>query len=125
MHLTNYSINKNSTKFNCDEEGAAGTKRSISSVMAQLKREGYEIDHLWEQIAVSVLFNDFFVTPLLLQDLIVKTLISIQPHLVHQYATCFPNDINANAMFEILGFDVIFQKKKNQPIIPVLLEVKL
>jgi tubulin polyglutamylase TTLL6/13 len=54
-----------------------------------------------------------------IKDIIVKTLISIQPDLIHNYRTSQPGDIYNNMCFEILGFDVIIDKKGR----PVLLEV--
>src|SRR5690348_14488336 len=101
MHLTNYSINKNSSKFTSNDEGTAGTKRSIKSVMEQLRKEGHQVDHLWDGVAVN---SSVCIYIDLIQDLIIKTMISIQPHLSHLYGTCFPNDAYGNAMFEILGF---------------------
>lgn len=54
-----------------------------------------------------------------INDIIVKTLISIQPDLVHNYRMSQPGDIYNNMCFEILGFDVILNDKGK----PVLLEV--
>ena len=54
-----------------------------------------------------------------MKDIIVKTLISIQPDLVHNYRTSQPGDIYNNCCFEILGFDIIFNEKGT----PFLLEV--
>ena len=54
-----------------------------------------------------------------IDDIIVKTLISIQPDLLHNYRTCQPGDQYNNMCFEILGFDIIINKKG----VPQLLEV--
>jgi tubulin polyglutamylase TTLL6/13 len=54
-----------------------------------------------------------------MRDMIVKTLISIQPDLVHHYRTSQPSDIYNNMCFEILGFDVLIDNKGG----PWLLEV--
>jgi tubulin polyglutamylase TTLL6/13 len=54
MHLTNYSINKFSNKFVESDDMAAdfGSKRSISSVFQRLRRDGYDTDKIWMDIAV-------------------------------------------------------------------------
>jgi len=54
-----------------------------------------------------------------MRDMIVKTLISVQPDLVHHYRTSQPSDIYNNMCFEILGFDVLVDKNGT----PWLLEV--
>ena len=55
-----------------------------------------------------------------IDDLIIKTLISAHATLRHNYRTCFPNHIKGSACFEILGFDVMLDKKLK----PFLLEVR-
>lgn len=57
-----------------------------------------------------------------IDDLIVKTLISIQPELTHNYRTCQPSDLEWNMCFEILGFDVYIDRRKWKP---WLIEVNL
>lgn len=54
-----------------------------------------------------------------MHDIIVKTLISIQPDLIHNYRTCQPSDSLNSLCFEILGFDIIIDSKG----VPYLLEV--
>ncbi len=54
-----------------------------------------------------------------MRDMITKTLISIQPDLVHYYRTSQSSDIYNNMCFEILGFDVLIDNKGE----PWLLEV--
>ncbi len=54
MHLTNYSINKNSDKFIVnDDAGSYGSKRSISSVMQLLQQQGHDTNLLWQHIGVN------------------------------------------------------------------------
>ncbi|PRP89112.1 hypothetical protein PROFUN_01832 [Planoprotostelium fungivorum] len=109
MHLTNYSINKNSENFVVDEDnkGLHGSKRSITSVLQLLQEQGHDSKKIWQDIA----------------DIIIKTMISIQPKLAHIYNTCFPSDHHANSVFELMGFDVLLAKTKGGTIKPWLLEV--
>uniref|UniRef100_A0A2C9JJJ6 Tubulin--tyrosine ligase-like protein 9 n=1 Tax=Biomphalaria glabrata TaxID=6526 RepID=A0A2C9JJJ6_BIOGL len=101
MHLTNYAINKHSQDFVRDDE--AGSKRRISTINKYLRENGYDVDKLWSDI----------------DDVIIKTLISAHSVLKHNYRTCFPNHVKGSACFEILGFDIIFDRKLK----PIVLEV--
>ncbi|CDW90152.1 tubulin-tyrosine ligase family protein [Stylonychia lemnae] len=103
IHLTNYAINKDNQNFTSDQNGETGHKRSLKSVYQTLQKDGIDIEKLQDRI----------------DDIIVKTLISIQPDLVHNYRTCQPGDQFNNMCFEILGFDIILNKKG----VPQLLEV--
>ncbi|PWA21407.1 hypothetical protein CCH79_00003344 [Gambusia affinis] len=101
MHLTNYSINKNSENFVRDEN--CGSKRKLSSLNKHLEHLNYNTEKMWTDI----------------EDIIIKTLISAHPILKHNYNTCFPNHISTSACFEILGFDVLLDHRLK----PWLLEV--
>ena len=103
MHLTNFAINKHHEEFTIDEGGDGGHKRSVSSLFAWLKQVGYATDRIWAQI----------------KQLIVKTLLSVQPHLAHVYHSLLGDDNVGFSCFEILGFDVILDRKGK----PWLLEV--
>ena len=46
-----------------------------------------------------------------IDDLIVKTLISAHPVIQHNYRTCFPSHSHHSACFEILGFDILVDRK--------------
>lgn len=94
MHLTNYAINKNSSKFVFNEDPDAddvGHKRSLVSIFEYLQGEGYETKPLMKNI----------------EDIIMKTLCSVQPYLAHLYKTCQPEDYSNSMCFELLGFDII------------------
>lgn len=74
MHLTNYAINKNSDKFEANEdenEGDCGSKRTVSSVLKQIEEmhPNKTAESIWGQI----------------EDIAVKTLISAAPHLCHSF----------------------------------------
>jgi len=71
IHLTNYAINKDNSNFKTDQSGEKGHKRSLMAVYRQLGEEGVDIVKLKEEI----------------KDIIIKTLISIQPDLIHHYRT--------------------------------------
>ncbi|KAG9489186.1 hypothetical protein GDO78_005274 [Eleutherodactylus coqui] len=101
MHLTNYAINKHSENFIRDD--MTGSKRKLSTLLTWLEKNKYNTAKLWEDI----------------EDVIIKTLISAHPILKHNYRTCFPNHIAGSACFEILGFDILVDKKLK----PWLLEV--
>nr|XP_054605366.1 tubulin polyglutamylase ttll6 isoform X1 [Nothobranchius furzeri] len=101
MHLTNYSINKNSENFVRDED--VGSKRKLSTFSKHLESISCNTEKMWNDI----------------EDIIIKTLISAHPILKHNYHTCFPNHITSSACFEILGFDVLLDHRLK----PWILEV--
>ena len=101
MHLTNYAINKHSEDFIRDDE--AGSKRRISTTNRYMREKGYDVDKMWADI----------------DDVIIKTLISAHSVLKHNYRTCFPNHVKGSACFEILGFDVILDRKLRPYVIEV------
>lgn len=76
MHLTNYSLNKNSEKYvACDdnflEDGEdKGSKRLMTSVWKALEDEGYDTD--------TILTN--------IKDCIRKCIITLEPYLKHYYS---------------------------------------
>lgn len=103
MHLTNFAINKHHDEFTIDEGGDGGHKRSVSSLFAWMKQNGYPTDRIWGNI----------------KALVVKTLLSAQPHLSHVYHSLLGDDNTGFSCFEVLGFDVMLDKKGK----PWLLEV--
>ncbi len=53
MHLTNYSINKHSERFDHSEEKDQGSKRTIQYFNLWLVNNGYSASELWAKINVS------------------------------------------------------------------------
>jgi tubulin polyglutamylase TTLL6/13 len=76
----------------------------ITTINRWLVEHGYDIAKLWSDI----------------DDIIIKVLISAHSILKHNYRACFPNHYRGSACFEILGFDVLIDRKLK----PYVLEVK-
>ena len=90
MHLTNYAINKNAENFNANKdanEDDQGHKRSVSSIFKYNEENetesGVTAKKLWAQI----------------DDITIKTIISTQPQLCHQYRSLQPEDIENSMCF--------------------------
>ncbi|XP_041320948.1 neugrin isoform X1 [Pyrgilauda ruficollis] len=101
MHLTNYAINKHNENFIKDDR--VGSKRKLSTLNAWMAEHNYDTSKLWADI----------------DDIVIKTLISAHPVLKHHYQTCFSNHTTGCACFEILGFDILLDRRLK----PWLLEV--
>ena len=54
MHLTNYSVNKQSESFDRDEREDRGSKRTLRFFIGWLRRNGYNVVELWAKIHVSI-----------------------------------------------------------------------
>lgn len=99
MHLTNYSINKDSENFSQDF-----SKQSLERMNKFLQDEhGVDIDVLYAKI----------------HDIIVKTVLTGYRPLLREYLDTFKNHVYREACFQLLGFDIILDSKCN----PYLLEI--
>eukprot|EP01064_Diplonema_japonicum_P014118 TRINITY_DN21646_c0_g1_i1.p1 TRINITY_DN21646_c0_g1~~TRINITY_DN21646_c0_g1_i1.p1 ORF type:complete len:837 (+),score=132.38 TRINITY_DN21646_c0_g1_i1:65-2512(+) len=106
MHLTNYSLNKDSSNFvpNTDAtQQDVGSKRNLKSIRDWLTANGHDATEAWKGI----------------NSLVVNTMLALQPSLqINLEAISKPAD-DAYKCFQILGFDVMFDEKLK----PWLLEV--
>eukprot|EP00249_Psilotum_nudum_P013413 c24316_g1_i2 orf=397-2796(-) len=106
MHLTNYAVNKNNSKFEFNSsatETDRGSKWALSSLFKALATQGFDVGKVKKQI----------------RKMVVMTIIAILPLLVHNYQNCVNEDDNGRSCFELLGMDVLLDDKCR----PWLLEV--
>ena len=101
MHLTNFSLNKNSENFVAPTENFQnednGSKRLMSSLWKALEEQGYDITQVKSKII----------------DTIRKTIITLEPYLLHYYHAKVENDHLNAKNFHILGVDILLDKKLN------------
>ncbi|KAL7746068.1 Tubulin polyglutamylase ttll6 [Sorochytrium milnesiophthora] len=89
MHLTNYSINRKSTKF-VDGGEHEGSKRTLQWLWSHLDSQGHSSGAVWASI----------------KDIIVKTMITVQPELAKAFRSSVAASMGSPC-FELLGFDIM------------------
>jgi len=102
IHLTNYSLNKNSEHYQAvaGAEGA-GHKWTLSALLARLAQDGMDVDAIWSRV----------------EELIVKTILSIEGSVtaaVDMFVPC-----PATNCYQLFGFDVML----DEALFPWLIEV--
>lgn len=106
MHLTNYAINKTSSKFvqNKNEDvDNVGHKRSLTFIWKYLEEMGHDVSQIKKDVEATI----------------IKTICAVQPQLSHIYRSCQPDDLENSMCYELLGFDIIFDRNLK----PWILEV--
>jgi len=99
MHLTNFSLNKNSEHYQVPEdnflENDNGSKRLLSTVYEQLATRGHDI----EKIKVSIC------------DTVRKSIIAMEPYLEQSFKTRINPQLDQTRPFQILGVDILLDRK--------------
>ena len=99
MHLTNYSLNKNSEKFRKPDASFMNandnsSKQLLTNVFKKLMGRGRDVRHLKRQI----------------EELAAKTVIALEPYLKNAYH-CFVSADHTNPRcFQILGLDILIDE---------------
>lgn len=102
VHLTNYSINKHSAKFNNDDEDSEGHKWSLTAFREHLCKCGIDDKLLFDRI----------------HDLVVRALLSVEPSV---RSACAMYQTHHSSCFEMFGFDIMVENNLR----PWLIEVNL
>ena len=101
MHLTNYSLNKNSENYKAPDDDFLnddnGSKRLLSSLYKTLEEAGHDVDKIKSQI----------------NDTIKKAVITLEPYLVHYYHTQVNFEHSEAKNFHLVGFDILLDTKLN------------
>lgn len=113
VHLTNYSVNKKNVE---------GYVRNQDKATAQQTGAASELSSKWNLLQLKTQFDkmglDFKATKHRIKDVIIKTLISVEPHIVNTQSR---STKHRNVCFEIYGFDILLDSKLK----PWLLEVNI
>lgn len=120
MHLTNYAINKDSDQFIFNEDPSkdnVGHKRGLRPIFKHID-DNYNSKSNEEGEAPAGVKSGAQVWQEI-KEVIVKTLITGQPHIAHLYRSSKPEDVENSMCFQILGFDIFIDSKCK----PWLLEV--
>lgn len=98
MHLTNFSINKNSSKYSKGEgeEGNNGSKRLLSKLLELLEKD--------QNIDPKTILDQ-------IKDTVSKTIIGLIPYLADFARISINPNIDQLRVFQIFGFDILIDKK--------------
>ncbi|DBA76353.1 TPA: hypothetical protein ACH3X1_010064 [Trebouxia sp. C0004] len=94
MHLTNYAVNKHNENFVCGPE-ADSSKWDFAMLRTWMAQQGHDFEAVWQQV----------------EELVVLSLLSVQPLLQMNYRTAFPATNDGFSCFELLGYDVLLDQK--------------
>lgn len=101
MHLTNYSLNKNSENYKAPDDeflqDDTGSKRLISSLWKTLAELGHDVDLIKDKI----------------KDTVKKAVICLEPYLIHYFHTQISYEHSEAKNFHIVGFDILLDNKLN------------
>ena len=101
IHLTNFSLNKNSENYQAPDEdfqdNNEGSKRLLSKWYQQLEEDGVDTSEIKDKI----------------NDTIRKAIITIEPYLIHSYHHKLGLDHHNTKNFQIIGMDILVDKKFN------------
>ena len=101
MHLTNYSLNKNSENYKAPDvdfmSDDTSSKRLLSTLWKQLDEAGHDTNVIKEKI----------------KDTIKKAVITLEPYLIHYYHTTIAYDHTEAKCFHLVGFDILLDHKLN------------
>ena len=107
MHLTNFSLNKNSQRFKMPgdefQNDDKSSKQLFSAWLKRFESEGKDVSELNEQI----------------EDIVQKTVIALEPYLKNAYHCFVSTSPDIPRAFQILGVDILIDDNLS----PWLLEV--
>ena len=102
MHLTNYAINKDHENYEEGDIQNQGSKKFLTFILNHIEQNNND-NTIWTKI----------------KDIIIKSLIAVQPNLAHSYKASRPQTADSSLCFQLLGFDIMIDHKLR----PWLLEV--
>jgi len=102
VHLTNFSINKESEKFvnNINPEEAEGSKWTLTSLWKHLRTQGIEKEPIWTKV----------------RDIVIKSILSA----LESLRTGFHDQVNSHYnCYKLLGYDIFIDSKLRPHLIEV------
>ena len=99
MHLTNYSLNKNSENYKAPDVDFLSDDNSSKRLLSTL----------WKQFADAG--NDVTLIKEKIKDTIKKAVITLEPYLMNYYHTSIAYDHSEAKCFHLVGFDILLDTK--------------